>query len=466
VLRDLTAAVRDRSVSSEELVRRSLDRIARLNPAIGAVVLVCADRALDEARRVDGAVAAGDDVGPLAGLPLLVKDNEDVVGLPTTYGSLLRRDAPPAERDHEVIGRLRHAGAVVVGKTNLPEFAFEGFTDNRLFGPTRNPWAPAWTPGGSSGGSGAAIAAGLAPLATGTDGGGSIRIPAAFCGYVGLKPTNGLIGRDPIPSWIDLSTKGPMATTVADVRLLLDVMRGPAGGDPTAVPAWEPRPDAWPTRVLATPRMCPYGPLPTGLAASWRGALASFARATALPVDEIDPPFPTTIDDDWYTLVALEERVWIGGDELDARGDELTAYVRSANELAKATTADAYLHARRRRFEMVKLLDDLLGDDAVLVSPTMCVEGFLVDGSSPTEGSVAAPDGVDATPIGAYNTAAANITGHPAISVPAGLSANGVPFGLMITGPRFRDDLVLAVAERWEAAEPWPLAAPGYEPFA
>jgi Asp-tRNA(Asn)/Glu-tRNA(Gln) amidotransferase A subunit family amidase len=459
VLAELAAAVCRRDISSEELVRRSLDRIDRLDPAINAVVLVCVESALDGARRVDAAVARGDDVGPLAGLPLLVKDNEDVEGLPTTYASLLRRDAPPATRDHEVIGRLRAAGAVVVGKTNLPEFAFEGFTDNRLFGPTRNPWAPAWTPGGSSGGSGAAIAAGLAAIATGTDGGGSIRIPASFCGYVGLKPTNGLIGRDPMPSWIDLSTKGPMATSVADATLLFDVMRGPVAGDPAALPSWEPQPDAWPRRIVATPRMCPYGPLPDGIEASWKRTLSSLADAAELPVEVIDPPFPTSIDDDWYTVVAIEERVWVGGDELDARSEDLTAYMRHADQLAKRTSVDDYVAARRRRFLMVKLLDHLLGVDAVLVSPTMCVEGFLVDGRFPGDGEV------DATPIGAYNTVAANITGHPAISVPAGVSANGVPFGLMITGPRFRDDLVLALAERWEAAQPWSLAAPSYQPF-
>ena len=461
MLAELAAAVRRREVSSEELVRRSLDRIERLNPALKAVVLVRDEAALEDARGVDASISRGDEVGPLAGLPLLVKDNEDVTGLPTTYASLLRRDAPPAARDHEVIARLRGAGAVVVGKTNLPEFALEGFTDNRLFGATRNPWASAWTPGGSSGGSGTAIAAGLAAIATGTDGGGSIRIPASFCGYVGLKPTNGLIGRDPTPSWIDLSTKGPMATTVADAKLLLDVMRGPVAGDPTALPSWEPRADAWPARIVATPRMCPYGPLPDGIEASWRRALEALAAAAELPVETIDPPFPTSIDDDWYTLVALEERVWVGGDELDARAGELTAYLRYANELARGTSADAYVAARRRRFDMVKLLDHTVSDDAVVVSPTMCVEGFLADGRFPGSGE----GDVDATPIGAYNTAAANITGHPAISVPAGLSANGVPFGVMVTGPRFRDDVVLALAERWEAASPWPLAAPGYEPF-
>jgi Asp-tRNA(Asn)/Glu-tRNA(Gln) amidotransferase A subunit family amidase len=462
-LAPLADAVRRREVSSEELVLRSLSRIERLDPPIGAVVRRRTDEALAEARALDVRIAAGLDLGPLVGLPLLVKDNEDVEGMPTTFGSLLRADAPPAVRDCEVVARLRAAGAIVVGKTNLPEFALEGFTSNRLFGPTRNPWAPAWTPGGSSGGSGAALAMGLAPLATGTDGGGSIRIPAAFCGLVGLKPTNGLIGRDPIPSWIDLSTKGPLAVTVADARRLLDVLRGPVDGDPTALPSWTPRDGAMPRRILAAPRMCPYGPLPAGVADSWSRALAGLESATGLPIEPIEPPFPTWIDDDWYTLITVEERVWVGGDELDARADELTDYVRFGDELARKVTLEGYVSARRRRFEMVKLLDQVLGDDAVLASPTMAVEGLTVDGRVPGEQE---EGGVEATPIGAYNTTAANMTGHPAVSVPAGLSANGVPFGMMITGPRFADDMVLEVAERWEEAHPWPLAATGYEPFA
>ena len=255
MLAELAAAVRERRASARELVTLALERIDRLNPALNAVILVRAEEALAEAAALDERIAAGEQVGSLAGLPLLVKDNEDCAGLPTTFGSLLRADAPPAEEDCEVAARLRAAGAIVVGKTNLPEFAFEGFTSNRLFGSTRNPWALDRSPGGSSGGSGSALMSGMAPLVTGTDGGGSIRIPAAFCGFVGLKPTNGLIGQRPAPSWIDLSTKGPMATSVADARLLLDVLRGPIAGDPRAIPSWMPDAGARVTRILATPRL-------------------------------------------------------------------------------------------------------------------------------------------------------------------------------------------------------------------
>ncbi len=233
----LAADVREGGVTSQTLVASSLGSAsARLDGPVNAVISTRDDAALADAAAIDARVAAGEDPGPLAGLPLLVKDNEDCAGLPTTYGSLLCQDAPPAERDCEAVARLRAAGAVVVGKTNLPEFALEGFTANRLFGDTHNPWALDWSPGGSSGGSGAALAMGLAPLATATDGGGSIRIPAAFCGLVGFKPTNGLIGRDPMPSWIDLSTKGSLATSVDDadvaVRRAPRPRRGRSHGAP------------------------------------------------------------------------------------------------------------------------------------------------------------------------------------------------------------------------------------------
>ena len=176
-LAELAAAVREGRTTSSALVAESLRRIEAGDGPVNAVVLRRDEDALADAAALDARVAAGNDPGPLAGLPLLVKDTEDCAGLPTTLGSLLRKDAAPAERDCDAVARLRAAGAVVVGKTNTPEFAFEGFTSNRLFGDTHNPWALDWSPGGSSGGSGAALAMGLAPLATGTDGGGSIRNP-------------------------------------------------------------------------------------------------------------------------------------------------------------------------------------------------------------------------------------------------------------------------------------------------
>ena len=459
MLAELAAAVRERRVSAHELVTMALERIDRWNPALNAVILVRADEALAEAAAVDERIAGGDEVGPLAGLPLLVKDNEDCAGLPTTFGSLLRIDAAPAEEDCEVVARLREASTIVVGKTNLPEFAFEGFTSNRLFGTTRNPWAPDWSPGGSSGGSGAALMSGMAPLVTGTDGGGSIRIPAAFCGFVGLKPTNGLIGQRPAPSWIDLSTKGPMATSVADARLLLDVLRGPIAGDPKAIPSWTPDSSVRATRILATPRLVANDePIAPGMLALFGRAVTDLEAATQLPVEWIEPPYPAELDDDWLAIAAVDELTWIGREVVAARRDELTGYLRGALEIAERIGVDEYQAARRRRFAFCRQTDELLGTDAVLVCPTMCVEGFPADGHLPGA-EQAATEGEN------YNNQPANLTGHPSISVPAGVSGNGVPFGLQVTGPRFRDDMVLAVAGMWEAANPWPAVAPGYEPF-
>src|SRR5215510_1192050 len=291
MLADLTIAVRERRVSAAELVRASLGRIERMNPSLNAVVSVRTDEALAEAQDVDRRLSAGEDLGPLAGIPFLVKDTEDTVGMPTRHGSLLFADAQPATSDDLIPRRLKAAGAIVVGKTNTPEFAFEGYTDNRLFGPTRNPWGTAWSPGGSSGGSAAALAAGMSPVATASNGGGSIRIPAAFCGLVGLKPTIGTIGRDPIPPWIDLSSDGPLACSVEDLRLLLAVEAGPVAGDLTALPTRPFLKDRLPTRVLALDRFVRYGPLPEGVDLMFGQALRSVTDL-GISVEIIDPPFP------------------------------------------------------------------------------------------------------------------------------------------------------------------------------
>jgi amidase/aspartyl-tRNA(Asn)/glutamyl-tRNA(Gln) amidotransferase subunit A len=399
--------------------------------------------------------------GSLAGLPLLVKDTQDVAGMRTTHGSVLHESSEPASTDSLVVSRLRAAGAIVVGKTNVPEFAFEGYTHNSLFGETRNPWAPDWSPGGSSGGSGAALASGMAPLVTGTDGGGSIRIPAAFCGLAGLKPTNGLIGRSPIPSWIDLSTSGPMATNVTDLALLLEVMKGPVSGDPTAHPGWSPRMGIWPRRALVAQRLGPEGALPAAIAESFERAIIVFARASGLTPEpaELGSVFaPGNPDDDWFTICAVEQLHVLGRDRLAGATDRLSPSFRAGMQAAAGIGLDAYLDAKRRRFAYVRAVDELLGRDTVLLTPTMCVEGFLADGRMPD----AERAGTDAE---AYNTQLANLTGHPALSVPAGVSSNGVPFGLQITGPRFGDDLVLAVGATWESASPWPAVAPGFESF-
>jgi Asp-tRNA(Asn)/Glu-tRNA(Gln) amidotransferase A subunit family amidase len=455
-------AIASRAVSAEEVVAAALDRIERFDGALNAVVALRAEEAIAEARSADRARMAGQGGRPLEGVPVLVKDLEDVAGMRTTQGSVIFADAPVAKVDGLVPGRLRTAGAIVVGKTNLPEFACEGFTTNLLFGTTLNPWAPDWTPGGSSGGSAAVLAAGIVPIATATDGGGSIRIPAAFCGLVGIKPTNGVIGRRPIPDWIDFSTDGPFATTVADLRLLLSMESGPVAGDPTALPMAYLGAGTRPTKVYATPRFSPAGLLPDEIAAKFDRAMAMAGEVFGMDIERIEPETLWSAgkpDDDWYVLATAEHVHRFGRDFVQTNLDRMHPSARNFMEFGLGVSMDDYMAARRRRFEYVRQLDELLGADAIILSPTVAASGFLADGR------LSAEDEPGTVPNDVYNTGEANITGHPAISLPAGVCRNGVPFGLQITAPRFRDGLLLEVAQVWEERQGWPRVAGGYDSF-
>ena len=454
------AAVRERRVSAEELVRESLRRIDAAGE-INAVVALRPDGALDDARALDARVARGEDPGPLAGLPLLVKDIEDAAGLRTTFGSLLFADAPPAEVDGVAAGRLRGAGAILVGKTNTPEFAMSGHTGNRLFGVTRNPWAPDWSPGGSSGGSGAALAAGLAAIATATDVGGSIRIPAALCGLAGLKPSAGRIGRDPILATPDMNHLGPLATAVADVRLLLGILTGPVAGDPFSLPPMPPGPDRVPRRVLAADRFVARGPLPPEIDRLFVAALEAVERDLRVAVERIDPAsiLPSGYDPhDWYRIIVTDQAAILGRETFEREADRFSPVVREDLAAGLAMPLDEYPGARLRRYRYTRDLDALLGPDTVLLTPLLTVEGWTPEGDLPgsTGGDL---------PWWVFNTDLLNFSGHPAASLPAGRGPHGVPFGLQVVGPRFGDGVVLGFAAAWEAACPWPLAADGYVPF-
>jgi Asp-tRNA(Asn)/Glu-tRNA(Gln) amidotransferase A subunit family amidase len=464
VIAELAEAIRARKVSAEELVRASLEKIERENGSLNAVVAV-REQGLDEARALDRALVKGLDAGPLAGIPMLVKDIEDVAGMRTTFGSLLCADARPAPADCLVVERLRSAGAIVVGKTNVPEFAFEGYTANRLFGPTRNPWSPDWSPGGSSGGSAAAVAAGFSPIATATDGGGSIRIPASFCGLVGLKPTNGIVARDPVRSGIDLSTSGPLGYSIEDVELLLQVEAGPAPGDPSALPRWDPD-DGWdpedaplPSRVFAAPRLVDWGPLPDAVEEMYLSGLKRLEQDLGLVVEPLEPHDifrAGNPDEDWYILVCTEQLYELGRATIEENAELFDPVFLEYMRFGLSISAERYVTTRRRRFAYVKEMDSLLGDNGILVTPTMPVEGFSPDGRMVGKEK-------PGTTGDAYNTVVANMTGHPALTVPAGVMKHGVPFGLQFMGPRFRDRLLLKMGREWERRYPWPRTAPGFE---
>lgn len=457
------AAVARRDVTAVDTVNETLARIEEFDGAIGSVVALRAELALQEAARLDAILAeTGEVVGPLHGVPVLVKDLENVAGMPTRKGSKLFEHVAPADVDEVVPALLRAAGAVIVGKTNLPEFATEGFTDNLLDGPTKNPWDLRYSPGGSSGGSGAAIAAGLVPIATGTDGGGSVRIPAGLCGILGIKPTVGAIGRWPAPEWLDLSTYGPFATTAQDLGLLYSLMTGVVSGDPASAPSFTQQSMTY-RRVVVTERTSPWGPLPEPVRSSFLDAAQRFATMLELPAEVFDGQsiFESVGDPDvdWFTMCTAEHVSAIGRDTVTANLSIMHPAAASFMEEGLRVGIDDYLATRHRRPKYARIIDELLGQDTLLLTPILGVEALTYDGRLPNS------DSVDMLPPEVYSTPVQNITGHPAISLPAGIYPSGLPFGLQVTAPRWHDHDLIALARRWEESFPWQRVAPGYSEF-
>ncbi|MBO1739376.1 amidase [Leifsonia sp. TF02-11] len=458
-LQSIAERLRSAELTSRELVESVIRRSDASD--LGAVVSLRADEALREADQLDAALRAGVPVGPLAGIPFLVKDLDDVAGMRTSHGSLWFEGAPPSTADSLVVRRLRAAGAIPVGKTNLPEFASEGFTDNPVHGVTRNPWDPELSPGGSSGGSAAALSAGIAPIATSTDGGGSARMPAAFCGLVGMKPTNGLIGQSHVPDWIDFSTDGVMTTTVPDLRLQLELIAGPVAGDDRALPTELP-PARMPRRLIAADRTDDLGPLPAEVAEVFHTAVDELSALLRIPVEwrTSDSFFAGgSPDNDWFTLATAEHAHRWGRERIVADAARLHPNTLEFFRAGLSVTVDEYIAARRRRADYIRELDEALQGDALLLTPTVAVKGFSAHGSLGD-----GPEGL--LPPSVYSTAIQNMTGLPALSLPAGSYSDGFPFGLQLTGPRWSDRMLLDVGDLWERAFPWPQVAPGYEPFA
>ena len=456
----IASAVAAKQVTPTQVVTKALENIESSNPALNFMAQHCPDSAQIEAANHSG-------FGPLAGVPVLVKDLEHVAGMPTRKGSLALADAPPESSDGTVVARLKAAGAIVVGKTTLPEFAIEGYTANRATGVTHNPWNHELSPGGSSGGSAAAISAGVVPIATATDGGGSIRIPAAFCGLVGLKPSNGVIGRWLAPDWIDFSTEGPFATTVDDLRLLMSVIAGETAGDPIGRVGVAPSEylnfkNQTPTKIYAATRTSDFGDLPAELEAVFRGAVAELSGQLNLKVTWIEPGslFASADPDlDWFTTATAEHLVSLGRDWVVENFELLHPSSQEFFTQGMNTDLDEYLEARRRRFEYIRVMDELIAGDAILLTPTVAEIGWFADGRLSTD----TPAGL--SPPESYSTALQNITGHPAISLPLPVMSSGLPGALQITAPRYREDLLLDLAQNWERTNPWQLNATGYEAF-
>lgn len=461
LLATLTDRVRSGRTSATQLTELAVRRI-EAGADLNAVVATDVEAALHAAAQVDRDRDAGRVLPPLAGLPVLIKDNLDAVGFRTTFGSLVHRNAPAAERDDTVVSQLRAAGAVVVGKTNLPEFAMESFTDNRLWGATHNPWRRGVSPGGSSGGSAAALAAGLVPIATGTDGGGSSRIPAAACGLAGLKPTSGTVGNRHARLPIELSSVAPLAGTLADLELLAELTCRAVAGDPSCVYGFGAgeKDSSMPVGdIFAVLRVTTNDPIAETVAKAFVEAANELGVVLNRRVNFLDaPPFGDAVDEDWATVYAAEDAFAMGWDVAQARRDDLDSRVVPWIDRGMNATLADYLGARSRRNSYVRVMDDLLAGGNLLISPVSTMEALLVDGSL---GMGADPGSV---PMNLFNTSPFNFTGHPAVSVPAG-DITGLPFGLQVVAARGADRWLLHTLRAWESAHPWPLVAPGYSVF-
>lgn len=454
-LTDLCQTLADRQASAVELMQEVFDRIDAVNDRVTALVSF-ADREelLADSRAADARIAAGRG-RPLEGIPLGVKDLEDVAGMITTYGSVPFKDTL-ATRDSTQVARLRAAGALVVGKTNTPEFGSAAFTRNLLFGESRNPWSLEYSPGGSSGGASAALVAGILPLVTGSDGGGSVRIPACLTGAFGLKPSYGRIPNGPRDRWhwIDTEHHGPITRTVADAALFLDQVNGPSEWDETSLPA----------PGYSYVDKLEEG-LPEGLRIAYSKDLGEavvqgeVAEAVASGVDvfrslghdvsdiEGGPPRVTA---GWVYLNSLDEYAHFKHMLPEQEGGFGRGFIAAAKAVAEATP-DAMELMIRRRAELVAWTAQLFDSHDLLLTPTMAYDGHPARGPYPAE-----IDGKPAHATGpAVFTVPFNLTGHPAATVRVGLSSNGLPMGMQIVGPRHRDDLVLQAAAAFERERPW-----------
>ncbi|MEO3858737.1 amidase family protein [Acrocarpospora sp. B8E8] len=455
--RALAAAIRERRVSAVEVMRAHLDRIDQLNDSLHAIVSPLPRRtALAMAGEADRAVARGDELGPLHGLPTAVKDLVDVAGLPTVHGSAVHADAPPATHDSVLAERLRGAGALIIGKTNTPEMGLGTLTFNPVFGTTRNPWDLTRHAGGSSGGAAAAVASGMLPIADGSDSGGSIRYPAAFCNVVGLRPTPGAVpsGR-PGNAWSPHGVLGPMARDSADAALLLS---GIAGHDPRWPLSWIQDPyglarlDELDLRGLRLAWSADVGGLPIDpdIRAAHARARAALESAGAAVVDR-EPDF-SHADRAWETIEMFEFFSY-GHERVDAlseaaRADYREDFLRNV-EQGRVTSARALAEAFARRTDLFRDTARLLADVDALVLPATPVPPPLAELEWVPE-----IDGVRFDRYFRWQLVANRITatGHPALVTPGGFTEAGLPVGLQVVGPSRGDARLLAIGAAIETA--------------
>lgn len=430
---ELAAALRAREVTSAAVTEQCLARIAERNAAINAFITVFADEARLAAAAADRELASGRDRGPLHGVPVSLKDLVDVRGTATTAASRVRaRHVAPA--DALIVERLRDAGAVLVGKTNLHEFAFGTTNDDSAFGPARHPLDPARSPGGSSGGSAASVADGMAYASIGTDTGGSIRIPAAACGVVGLKPALGDVPTDGVvPLSATLDHVGPLCRTVADAAIVYGVLRGAATPAP-------PRPNGPRGLRIGVPRRYFLDLLDDEVAAAFRETCSRLARAGAA-LQDVDVPHADTIAP-VYLHIVLAEAAAYHAKTLEERPDDYTPNVRIRLEMGRYVLAEDYLRALAGRRVLMREVDAALDGRDALLLPALAIPAPPIGASTVRVGASEEP----VRNVMLRLTQLFNLTGHPAIAIPCGTTRAGLPVGVQLVGSRGATAALLAAA--------------------
>jgi Asp-tRNA(Asn)/Glu-tRNA(Gln) amidotransferase A subunit family amidase len=450
----LASAIRHGDVSPVEVTDAILTRIERVNPMLNAFCTVAADMARAQARVAEAAVVRGDVLGPLHGVPISFKDLTTTAGIRTTFGSKIWEHHIPKD-DAPVVERARRAGAIVLGKTNTPEFGCKGVTDNRIFGATRNPWNLGRTPGGSSGGAAAALAAGLGPLAEGSDLAGSIRQPAALCGVVGFKPTLGRVPRFPnMNNWTNFACIGPMARSVRDVALLLSVMAGPDERDPMSLPLPAESFAHGAEGAVAGLRVAfsadlGYAPLDPEIRAVCAAAARRFTELGCV-VEEADPGFEDA--EPLFLDLTAPVRAAADSHRLAQWKAEMDPILVDRIERATGMSAVDYEKATQRRTAMWHVLRQFFERFDLLLTPVTALPAIPLEMQYPREIA-----GRPATsPIAWFPfTFPFTMMAVPAISVPCGVTRDGLPVGLQIVGRRLADSTVLKAAAAFEAIAPW-----------
>lgn len=456
---ELAVAIKRRKVSPVEVVSAVVARIERLNPRLNAFVTVTAEQALKDARAAERAVMRkGVRLGPLHGVPFSTKDLVITKGVRTTFGTPLYRDNVPAE-DAPMVERLKAAGAIPLGKTNTPTLGWIGATHNLLFGITRNPWNPERTPGGSSGGASAAVAAGLGPLAIGTDGGGSIRIPASCAGIFGHKPSFGRIPVYPPSGAWSLSHIGPMTRTVTDAALMMNACAGPDERDQYSLPS-QPvdyvralRGSLKGCRVAWAPDLGFVKALDPEVKAACARAARRF-RDFGCRVEEVRPGWPSP-KPFWEDIFCGGIATRLGPYMAERRADIDPGLGRTIEDVTRWTPT-RYVQAWFDRLAWNDHVRRLFDRYDFLLTPTIACPPFPVGLDNPTE--------IAGSPVEPYDwipfTYPFNLSGHPAASVPCGFTGDRLPIGLQIVGRRFDDASVLRAAAAFERAQPWAHARP------